>query len=114
MQGQQRFEDCLEIVQRKCVGAVGLGFGGVVVDLEKAAVTAGGDGGADAGGHQLGLAAGYGLACGAAGACGGGCLDRVRTVEDDGGEAAQDGQGTHIDDKVVVAEAGAALGKRNA
>lgn len=38
----------------------------------------------------------------------------MRTVEDDGGEAAHDGERAHIDYEVVVAEAGAALGEGDA
>ena len=32
-------------------------------------------------------------------------------VEDDGGEGAHDGEGAHVYDEIVVAEAGSALGE---
>src|ERR1700761_8454330 len=66
--GEQGFEDGLEAVEGEGVGSVGLGLGGVVVDLEEDAVDAGGDGGAGEDGDELGLTAGHAIS-------GGGRLD---------------------------------------
>ena len=60
--GEQGFEDGLETVEVEGVGSVGLGLGGVVVDLEEDAVDAGGDGGAGEDGDEFGLATGDAVA----------------------------------------------------
>lgn len=88
------------------VGAIGFGAGGVVVDFEEDAVDAGGDGGAGEDGDELGLSAGDSVG-------GGGCLDGVRAVKYDGSERAHDRQRSHVDDEIVIAEAGAALGEED-
>src|SRR6202000_1644037 len=71
------------------------------------AVDTGGDGGTGEDGNELGLAAGDAVR-------GGGSLDGGGAVEDDGSERAQDGERAHVDNQVVIAEAGAALGERDA
>jgi hypothetical protein len=100
--GQELLEQGLELVEVEGVGTVGLGLGWVVVNLEEDAVDPGGNGGSGQDGDELGLAA-------ADSVCGGWGLDGVGGVEDDRGEVAHDGQGAHVDDEVVVAEAGSAL-----
>ena len=57
MEGEQSFQHALELVQVQRVGAVGFGFGGVVVDFEEDAVDAGRDRRAREDGDELGLAA---------------------------------------------------------
>jgi hypothetical protein len=57
MDGEQRLQQGLQQVEAQGVGAVGFGFGGIVVDLEEDAVDAGGDGGAGEHGDELRLAA---------------------------------------------------------
>jgi len=110
--GEQLGEHILELIKGEGVGTVGERGGGVVVDLEKDAVDTSGDGGAGEHGNELGLAsADGGTVCGRGG---GGCLHGVGGVEDDGREAAQDGQGAHVHDEIVVAEAGAAFGEDDA
>jgi len=104
---QQGFEDALQLVQVQGVGAVGFGFGGVVVDLQEDAVNASRNRRARQHGNELRLAAGL-----SARSRGG--LDGVGGVEDDRGHCAHDGQAAHVDDQVVVAKTGAALGERNA
>jgi hypothetical protein len=89
------------------VGAVGFGVSWIVMDFEKEAVDAGGDGGARKQGNEFGLAA-------ADAASSGGLLNGVGGVKDDRGEVAHDGEGAEIDDQGVVAEAGAALGEEDA
>ena len=81
--GEEGLKDGAEAIEVEGVGAVGLGFGGVVVDLEEDAVDACGHCGASEDGDELGLAAGDGFSLWAAGAGGGGCLDGVGGVEDD-------------------------------
>ncbi len=76
------------------------------MDLHEEAVDAGGDGGAAEQGNELGLSAGLGALAGD--------LHGVGGVEDDGRVVAHDGQRAHIDDEVVVAEAGSALGEGDA
>src|SRR5215469_16990459 len=93
--GEESFEDGLEAVQVERVGSVGLGLGGIVVDLEEDAVDPGGDGGAGEDGDELRLAAGYAVG-------GGRRLDGVGGVEDDGRHGTHDGQRAHVDDEVVV------------
>ena len=112
--GEQGFEQGFEVPEVEGVGAVGFGGGGIFVDLKEETVDAGGNGGAGEHRDELGLPAGDGLAHGAASVRGRGGLHGVCGVEDDGSEAAQDGQGAHVNDEVVVAEAGAALGEGDA
>ena len=100
---KQRFE----AIEVESVRAVGFGVGGIVVNFEEDAVDAGGNGGAREYGDELRLAAGDAVR-------GGGCLHGVRAVEDDGGEGAHDGQRAHVDDEIVIAEAGAAFGEEDA
>jgi len=88
----------------ECVSSVGQGRGGIVVDFEKDAVDPGGDSSAGEHGNELGLASGDSV-----GRRGG--LDGVGAVEDDRGEGAHGRQRAHVDDEVVVAEAGSALGE---
>ena len=104
--GKQLFEGGFEMVEGEGVGSVGFGVRWVVVDFEEDAVDSGGYGGAGEDGDELGLAAGDSVACRRG-------LDGVGAVEDDRGEAAHDGERAHVDDEVVVAEAGAALSQRN-
>ena len=107
MDGEQIFEQRLEQLEVEGVGAVGFGVGGVVVDFEEEAVDAGGHGGAGEQRNELRLAA--------ADAVGRrGLLHGVGAVEDDGRKLAHDGERAEIDDQVVVAEAGAALGEEDA
>ena len=107
MDALQLLEKSFEAAERESVGSVRFGLGRVVVDLQKDAVDPGGHGGAGQHGDELGLASADRLSSGPAG--GGGSLDGVGGVEDDGRELAQDGQRAHIDDEIVVAEAGATL-----
>ena len=107
MDGEERFEQRLEQLEVEGVGAVGFGVGGVVVDFEEEAVDAGGDSGAGEQRNELRLAA--------ADAVGRrGLLHGVGAVKDDGRERAHDGERAEIDDQIVVAEAGAALGEEDA
>ncbi|MCU1319755.1 MAG: hypothetical protein JWP98_1273 [Edaphobacter sp.] len=104
---EELLEDGFEVVQVEGVGSVGFGLRRVVVNLEEDAVYAGGCSGAGKDGDELGLASADAVA-------GGGSLDGVGAVEDDGREGAHDRKRTHVDDEVVVAEAGAALGEGDA
>jgi hypothetical protein len=107
VEGEEGFEERAEEVEVEGVGSVGFGLRGVVVDLEEDAIDAGGDGGAGEQGDELGLAAGDAVG-------GGGHLDGVGAVEDDGGEFAEDAERAHVDDEVAVAEGGAAFGEEDA
>ena len=112
MHGEQLGEDGGQVFQVEGVGAVGLGFFGIVVDFHEDAVDAGGDGGTAEQGNELGLAA---ADCGAifvAVRCRWE-LDGVGGVKDDGGEVAHDGEGAHVDYEIVVAEARAAFGEED-
>ena len=105
--GEELFQEGFELVEVEGVGAVGPGVGGVVVDFEEDAVDAGGDGRAREDGDEFRLTAGDSVG-------GGGCLDGMSAVEDYGRERAHDGQRAHIDDEIVIAETGTALGERDA
>ncbi len=89
------------------VGSVGFGVRWVVVDFEEDAVDACGHGGAGQDRDELGLASGDSVG-------GRGSLDGVGGVEDHRGKGAHDGERAHVDDEVVVAEAGTALGEGDA
>jgi hypothetical protein len=96
-----------ELVEAQCVGRVAPGARGVLVDLHEHGVHARGDAGR---GHRLDV---LGQAEGDA-VTGAGQLQAVRHVEDDRvAEGAQHGEGPHVHDQVVVAEAHAALGDQN-
>ena len=82
-------------------------MGWIVVDFEEDSVDTCRDSRSCKHRDELGLTAGDSVGCGRG-------LDGVGAVEDDGGEFAHDGQGAHIDDEVVVAEAGTALAKADA
>ena len=56
--GEELFEDSVEVVQVEGVGSVGLGVRRVVVDLEEYSVDSGGDGGAGEHWDELRLASG--------------------------------------------------------
>lgn len=77
------------------------------MDFDKKAVDPGGDGGAGEERDELGLATtdsvGYR-----------GLLYRVRRVENHRSQFAHDGEGSEIDDEIVVAERRAALGEEDA
>jgi hypothetical protein len=107
MDGEEPLEQGLEAIEVESVGSIGFGVGGIVVDFQEDAVDAGGNGGAREYGDELRLAAGDTVRSG-------GCLHGVRAVEDDGGERAHDGERAHVDDEIVIAEAGAALGEEDA
>jgi len=94
----QALEEGLEELEVEGIGAVGFGIGRVVVYFKEDAVDACGNGGAGEERNELGLAAGNAVG-------GGGLLHGVGAVEDDGSEAAHDGERTIVDDEVVVAEA---------
>jgi len=89
------------------VSAVGLGFGGIVVDFKEEAIDAGGDGGSGEKRDEFGLAAGDAVGSGRD-------LDGVRAVKDDGSKGAHDGESAHIDHQIVVAEGSAAFGEEDA
>jgi hypothetical protein len=85
MHRQQCLQQRTQAIEPEGVGAVGLGVGRVVVDLQKQAIDSGGDGGAGEQRDELRLAA--------ADAVGGrGLLHGVGAVEDHRRKAAQDGQ----------------------
>jgi len=107
MYRQQVLEQRLEEIEAERVGAVGFGVRGVVVDFKKEAVDACGYGGAGEERDELGLATADSI-------CRRWLLHRVGAVKDYGGDFAHDGEGAEIDHKVVVAEAGAALGEGDA
>ena len=107
MDGEELLEQGLEVIEVESVGSVGFGVGGIVVDFQEDAVDAGGNGGAREYGDELRLAAGDAIGSRW-------CLHGVRAVEDDGGECAHDGERAHVDDEIVIAEAGAALGEKDA
>ena len=77
------------------------------MDFEKEAVDAGGDGGAGEERNELRLAATDTVGCR-------GLLYGMRAVEDDGGERAHGRKTAKIYYQIVVAEAGAALGEKDA
>ena len=104
--GEELFEERLEAGERERVGSVAFGGGGIVVDFHEDAVDAGGYGGAAEQGDELRLASGLGALAGK--------LDGVSGVKNDRGELAHDGQRTHVNDEIVIAEAGSALGERDA
>ena len=106
-EGEERLKQRLEELEVEGVGSVGFGVGGVVVDFKKEAVDAGGDGGAGEERNELRLAAADTVGRG-------GLLHGVRAVKDDRGQRAHDGERAEIDDQIVVAEAGAALGEKDA
>ena len=106
MDGKEDFQKRFEKVEIEGVGAVGFGVGRVVVDFDEEAVDAGGGGGAGQQGNKFGLAAADTVGRRR-------LLNRVCGVEDDRREVTHDGERTEIDDKVVVAEARAALGKED-
>jgi hypothetical protein len=103
----EAFEEGGELGKREGVGAVGEGFGGVVVGFEEDAVDACGYTGAGERFDEFGLAAaGVALATGD--------LDGVRNVEDDRiAQPLQNGERAHVDDEILIAEAGAAFGEDN-
>ena len=105
--GEELFQEWAKVFEVEGVGSVGFGFLWIVVDFEEDAVDAGGDGGAGEQGDEFWLSAGDSVG-------GGGGLDGVGSVEDDGGEGAHDGERAHVDDEVVVAEGGSALGEEDA
>jgi hypothetical protein len=105
--GEQLLKQRLEPVEVQRIGAIGFGVGGIVVDFQEDAIDAGGDGGACEDGDELGLAAGDSVS-------GGGRLDGMRAVEDDGRERSHDRERPHVYDEIVIAEAGAALGEEDA
>ena len=76
------------------------------MDLHEDSVDTGGDGGAAEDGDELGLSAGLLTLAGK--------LDGVGRVENDRRVLAHDGKGAHIDDEIVIAEAGSALGEGDA
>lgn len=87
-----------ELREGKSVGAVGESGGGVVVCFEEDAIDACGDSGASERLDKFGLAA-------ARVPFAAGELDGVGCVEDDGvAEFLEDGEGAHIDDKILIAE----------
>jgi len=94
-----------KLCERKGVGAVGESGGGIVVGFEEDAVDTGGDACAGERFDEFGLAAaGVALAAGE--------LDGVGDVIDDGiAEFCEDGEGAHVHDEIVVAEAGATFGE---
>jgi len=104
--GKEDFQKRFEKVEIEGVGAVGFGAGRVVVDFDEETVDACGDGGAGQQGNELGLAAADTVGRRR-------LLNRVCGVEDDRRKVTHDGERTEIDDKVVVAEARAALGKED-
>ena len=87
------------------VGAVGKSSGGIVMSFEEDAVDAGGYAGAGKCLDEFGLAAArVTLAAGE--------LDGMGDVIDHGvAEFCEDGEGAHVHDEIVVAEAGAAFGE---
>ena len=103
----QFFQHAAQLGGLQGIGAVGLGFLGIVVDFHEDAIHACGDGRAGQHRNELGLAAADGVI-----AVGGGGrqLHRMRGVENDRRELAHDGQRPHVHHEIVVAEAGAALG----
>ena len=111
LNGQEFFQHGAQFGGFEGIGAVGLRFLGIVVDLHEYAVHAGGDGSAGEKWDEFGLPAADGVvAFGGSG----GELDRMGCIENHWRELAHDGQRAHIDDQVVVAEAGAALGDEDA
>lgn len=88
----------------EAVGCVGFSLVGGGVDFAEEAVDAVGGGGAGEGDDVVAVAAGFSAE--------GGDLDGVGGVEDDGvAELAEEGEAAEVDDEVVVAEGGAALGE---
>jgi hypothetical protein len=101
--GDEFDEEVFDKFQRNLVRAVGKGVGGVRMDFHEQAVDAGGDGGAGEDRSQDAITAG-----GAAEAAG--ALDGVGGVENDRQAfLAHPVERAHVDDEVVVAEAGAAF-----
>ena len=107
MNGQEVFEQRLEKFEIEGVGAIGPGVGRIVVDFNKQAVDACGDSGARQQRNKLRLAAADSIGCRW-------LLHGVGRIEDDGRKSAHDGERAEIDDQVVVAEGGAALGEEDA
>src|ERR1700683_963854 len=95
------------MVEVQGVRSVGFGLGGVVVDFQEDPINSSGDGGAGEQRDEFGLAAGDAVRTR-------GNLHGVGAVKDDRGERAHDGQRAHVDDEIVVAEAGAAFGEEDA
>ena len=105
--GEEIFQQRLEQLEIQRVGAVGLGVGRVVVDLNEETVDAGGDGSARHQGNEFRLAT--------TDAVGGrGLLHGVGGIKNDRREAAHDGERAEIDNQIVVAEGRAALGEEDA
>ena len=89
------------------IGAVGEGGGGIVVGLEEKTIDTGGDPGASERFDEFRLtAAGVALTAGE--------LNGMSDIVNDGiAELCEHGEGAHVDDEIVVAEAGTALSEND-
>src|SRR6266481_2809606 len=107
MDGQQLLQHTPQLIQMKRIRSVRLRLRRIVVDLKEDAVDACSHRGASEHRDELRLPPANAVACR-------GGLHRMGPIEDHWCEAPQDRQRAHIDDKIVVTEAGAALGQRDA
>ena len=105
--GEERLKQRPEQLEVEGIGSVGFCVGGVVMDFKEKTIDAGRYGSARQERNELRLAATDTVGRG-------GLLYGMRAVEDDRGERAHDGEAAKIDYQVVVAEAGAALGEKDA
>src|SRR5271168_4595295 len=102
LDAQKSLQQRPKMIEPKSIGTIRFGVRRVIMNLKEETVDSGSDGCSGQKRNELRLASGD-----AVGSRGG--LHRVGTVEDDRRQLAHDGQRTHIDDQVVVAEGGSAF-----
>src|SRR5579862_9286290 len=107
MNGEQRFKQWLKQLKVESVCAIGFGVRRVVVYFEKKPIDSGCDSGSSQQRNILRLAAAHAIGRRR-------LLHRMRSIKDDGSHLAHYRERAEIDDERVVAEAGAALGEKDA
>ena len=107
MDGEKLFEEGFEKLELEGVCAVGFGVVRIVVNLDEETVDSCCDRSAREQRNVLGLAAADAVRSR-------GLLDGVGGIKDDGREPTHDREGAEVDDQVVIAERGTALGEEDA